>query len=72
MMWNMKRGSGTEVEPLRVPSGLEAQKVVADYLVYYETRLPELRARAERIRANLRWIAEGGYKVPGAKPPFEV
>lgn len=41
------------------------------YRVFYRTRLPELRARSARVRANLRWIAEGGYKVPGAKPPFE-
>jgi len=71
MISKMESESEMGVEPLRVPRGPEAQKVLDDYLVYYETRLPELRARAERSRANLRWIAEGGYKVPGARPPFD-
>lgn len=50
---------------------VSAQKALEEYRVYYRTRLPELRAQAARAHANIRWIAEGHYKDPRAKPPFD-
>jgi hypothetical protein len=41
-----------------------------EYRVWYHTRLPELRTELARSQANLRWIAEGHYKNPRARPPF--
>jgi hypothetical protein len=48
-----------------------ARKALDEYRVYYRTRLPKLRAQAARADANIRWIAEGHYKDPRARPPFD-
>lgn len=42
-----------------------------EYRVWERTRLPEIERRLEEIYANMRWIAEGRYKSPGARIPFE-
>lgn len=43
----------------------------AEYCVWYDTELPKIKAELARLREDLRWIAEGRYKVPGARLPSE-
>lgn len=42
-----------------------------EYRIWKQTRLPEIEKRRAEIHANMRWIAEGRFKVPGARMPFE-
>lgn len=62
----------TREKILPIPDAASRRKVLDDYLVYYQTRLPKLRVRAARARANLRWIVEGHYRNPRARPPFDL
>jgi hypothetical protein len=41
-----------------------------DYLVWRQTRLPEIERELDEIQANMRWIAEGRFRIPGARMPF--
>jgi hypothetical protein len=42
-----------------------------EYQVWRETRLPAIKARLAQIHEDMRWIAEGHYKVPGARLPSD-
>jgi hypothetical protein len=41
-----------------------------EYRIWKQTRLPEIKKRLAEIDVNLRWLAEGRYKIPGERIPF--